>query len=118
MSNDWIKQLKPGDLVAHGNARNGIPSYKFSKVEKVTPSGQIVLENGKRFNPDGYERVAESRYLSRLVEAKIAQQRLDEYEAMKQKQKQQHELERAIKSKLSDLSLEQLEKLSEFLETL
>lgn len=46
-----LARLKPGDEVAVAGVRGGY--LKILPVKRVTPSGQIVLENGDRFMPTG-----------------------------------------------------------------
>ncbi len=46
-----VRDLKPGDEVAVTGPRSGY--LQVSQVQRITPSGQIVLANGDRFNPGG-----------------------------------------------------------------
>ena len=47
-----VRDLKPGDEVAVSGPRGGY--LQISQVQRVTPSGQIVLANGNRFNSRGW----------------------------------------------------------------
>jgi hypothetical protein len=52
---DFLKHLKPGDevcVIAAGFAAR----RSIQVVGRVTPSGRIVLLDGRVFNKDGYER--------------------------------------------------------------
>lgn len=52
--------VKPGDeLAVQGGYTNY--TYRIVKVKRVTPSGQIVLENGSRFDNRGFP-IASSKY--------------------------------------------------------
>ena len=46
-----IKQPMIGDFVSYGF--NG-DAYPDSKVTKITPTGIVVTESGKRYRPDGH----------------------------------------------------------------
>jgi hypothetical protein len=119
MTDDWLKTLKVGDEVAYGYEANGIPSFYFSEVMKVTSTGQVTLENGRRFNPDGVERGRNaSWHRNRLEPVSEAKKLIAEYEANQESKLNRHKLQLSIKARLSDFSLEQLERLAEFLDTL
>ncbi len=47
-----LKSLKVGDEVAYGYY-SWEWQYTIVKVVKITPKGQIALDNNKRFGPDG-----------------------------------------------------------------
>lgn len=49
-----LADLKAGDEVAIEHGYSNI-SYRIVKIEKVTPSGQIVVQSGLRFSSDGVE---------------------------------------------------------------
>lgn len=48
---DWLGDLKAGDTLFYVRGGNGWPIA--STVRRRTPTGQIVLDNGDRFHPDG-----------------------------------------------------------------
>lgn len=49
-SNEWLNSLKVGDEVAYNvNRYGGTPHYIFTKIIKITPTGQIVTDTGHRF---------------------------------------------------------------------
>lgn len=48
---EWLASLKVGDEVCYSSYRS---NYTISKVKKITPTGQIVLENGNRFKEGVY----------------------------------------------------------------
>lgn len=56
--NAWVQALKPGDEVFYRYWNYGWGPYSLEAVEKVTPTGRIVLRNGLTFNPDGRERTS------------------------------------------------------------
>lgn len=49
---EWLASLKAGDQVA---IRSSFVGYEVHDVAKRTPSGQIVLKDGTRFDKTGYE---------------------------------------------------------------
>lgn len=51
---DFLASLKPGDEVAIDCSKYGTDRYRLGKVERVTPSGQIVLVGGERFDATGH----------------------------------------------------------------
>jgi hypothetical protein len=53
---DWMRALKPGDIVALHGSGFGYATYR-AVVSSVTPSGRVrINDNRREFNPDGYER--------------------------------------------------------------
>jgi hypothetical protein len=51
---EWLKILKVGDEVAIDISNNWISNaYKVCKVEKITPSGRIKLDDGSQYQPSG-----------------------------------------------------------------
>lgn len=53
---DWLKNLKEGDIVAIDLGKYTYDDYLLTTVRRITPSGFIKTENGYVFNPDGTER--------------------------------------------------------------
>jgi hypothetical protein len=51
-------QVNVGDEVGYGRYHQWgtLLQHGFSKVEKINRWGHVILENGKVFNKDGYER--------------------------------------------------------------
>ena len=49
------KTLKPGDRVAINASNYARSDYTVAKVERVTPSGQVVMVDGRRFDARGRE---------------------------------------------------------------
>jgi hypothetical protein len=60
----FIASLKVDSEIAFGRyyyrGTKAEPSFKFSKVARITPSGQIKTTCGKVFNPDGTMRGSSS----------------------------------------------------------
>lgn len=54
----WIKakELSVGDEIAISEGYGSGRDYSIATVKIVSPAGQVTLSNGRRFNPDGYER--------------------------------------------------------------
>lgn len=70
MTNEWLKQLRPGDTVAVYGGLGGRDLW-LAKVDRLTPSGRIVIRrNGQDtiYNPDGWERGGQEHYRENLVE--------------------------------------------------
>jgi hypothetical protein len=44
--------IKPGDTLFISNRW----SKWLDKVDRITPTGRVILKNGTQFNPDGYQR--------------------------------------------------------------
>lgn len=47
----WLAGLKPGDKVAYQPSPHG--PERIDRVEKITPTGRIVLQSGRRFTANG-----------------------------------------------------------------
>jgi hypothetical protein len=48
----WLKLLKLGDQVA---VHQSVTGWCIRTIEKITPSGRFVLDNGVKCNANGYE---------------------------------------------------------------
>jgi hypothetical protein len=73
-SPDWIAALKPGDRVAIERRMYGLAEAFFGRVERLTPSGRIVVQTRAEswtFSPDGWQRTSGHPYrLAELSPAK------------------------------------------------
>ncbi|MCK9571091.1 hypothetical protein M0R72_19235 [Candidatus Pacearchaeota archaeon] len=70
MTNEWLKQLRPGDTVAVYGGLGGRDIW-LAKVNRLTPSGRIVIHrNGQDtvYNPDGWERGIHAYHREHLAE--------------------------------------------------
>ncbi|MFA5376638.1 MAG: hypothetical protein WC455_12900 [Dehalococcoidia bacterium] len=70
MTDEWLKQLRPGDTVAVYGGLGGRDLW-LAKVDRLTPSGRIVIRrNGQDtvYNPDGWERGVRAYHREHLVE--------------------------------------------------
>lgn len=76
---EWYEELKPGDKVGIVNSNS--TSVKIVEVDRLTPSGQIIVGD-RRFKKRKYgnriEEMGEKYYTDRLVSHKEAQERLEE----------------------------------------
>lgn len=50
---EWLGGLMVGDEVAYNISIGARPTYKVSRIEKITPTRQIVLADGSRFQRNG-----------------------------------------------------------------
>lgn len=64
---DWLKDLKKGDKVIEQGTGIGSIDY-IREVERVTPSGRIILTTGTTFNPDGRLRGGKSAWGTNRLE--------------------------------------------------
>ena len=64
----WIAALRPGDEVVIDHGRYGAHNYEVHKVDKVTPSGRIVIGD-RTFNPNGWERGGHQYHMLVIQEA-------------------------------------------------
>jgi hypothetical protein len=52
--NDWLKELKVGDKVAVNVSKPWEKAkYEINEIEKISPTGRIILLGGIKFNSDG-----------------------------------------------------------------
>lgn len=104
--NEWIKTLEQGSSVAMayfiGHKRE--KHIQIRTVAKITPKGQIVLDDGSRFNPDGKKR-GDSNITIEQVTNNVVSQR-----------KKNHMVKRLANVKWSTLSTDQLIALEKILD--
>ena len=50
---EWLKSVKVGDEIAISYSSPWRIGYAICKVEKITPTGRIKLDNGTQYNADG-----------------------------------------------------------------
>lgn len=111
---NWLDQLAPGNPVAYGNTRYGKPSFRFSAVKTISPSGKVItLESGEKFNRDGSERGKGYNGVW-LYCPEEARQLIAVCEQETQLKFKRKELENKLLELLPELSLEQLDKLEGF----
>lgn len=103
---EWIKTLQQGSSVAMtyfiGHKRE--KHIQIRTVAKVTPKGQIVLDDGSRFNSDGKKRGNPDIFLEQV-----------KYNQVSQRQRS-HRIKRLANVKWSTLSNEQLIQLEKILD--
>jgi hypothetical protein len=57
---EWFKKLKVGDdVVIDLSSMWNKDDYKLCKVEKITPTGRVKLNDGSQYQPDG-KKIGES----------------------------------------------------------
>ncbi len=53
---EWVSSLKAGDVVAYDSTAFTGPKFVITRIDHITPSGQIATKTGKNFWPkDGME---------------------------------------------------------------
>lgn len=57
---DWVDNLKEGDLVAIDEGGSRSTHYIITSIVKITPTRLIKTSNGKTFKKDGWQRVSSS----------------------------------------------------------
>jgi len=50
----WLREVKVGDKIAVEYGQYGTGNYRIDKVDKITPTGRIVIEN-RTYDPEGQE---------------------------------------------------------------
>lgn len=113
IDNTWLSALKPGAKVAFGNSYNGRPKYEFDTIERVMPSGQIVLSSGAKFNARGEQIGQRGKFYTQfLLDPQIAEQKLAVYHQETETLRRRAEAITKIKKELDCLRLEALENIS------
>lgn len=112
----WLAQLKVGDEVAYGTSYYGRPQYRFSKIKSISPKARIItLETGDRFDAYGDERDKATLHPKHLLPPGETRERVAQYQAEVEQKQRKRKLLESARSKIEELSLEQLESLNTFL---
>lgn len=102
-------------------------SIRFSTVSKVTKSGQVTIENGMRFTPDGKQRKTKNYQFPscRLMNLKNAKKRIEDARNRRMKNKIVDDFLEALSNErsghgnylISDEVAEQIKNVTELLKT-
>lgn len=95
MNAEETKDLKPGDpvYVQVGGIQT---KYKQDEVAKVTPTGQIALKSGMRFNKLGHEIGGHPYHYALLLSVKDGEERYKLQQRMNWIRKKEEELKQKI----------------------
>lgn len=104
---DFIKNLKVGDQVAYSASFSQF--YSVGTVSKITPTGRIYLDNGKKFNNGGHELGAAGRWSSASL--------YELTDKIKDKAVKQQLLQRIDRSELNKLSNDDLKKIVDIIDS-
>lgn len=120
--NEWLKGLKAGDVVVSKQTSNltGEEYYQSYKIKKITPKGQIRLDNDILLDANGYYHKHERFSSGRTI---LIEPLTDEIIAYEKNRREKIKLVQEVKTLLaqansscSGWSIEKLKKIKELLE--
>lgn len=82
-NNEWLKDLKVGDEVFVITSRYGTIATTLVKIDKITPTGQIVIGTSRFKNGE----LMGSSYLSRTYLEEATKDKIEEYNKIVYEQK-------------------------------